>query len=88
MMPRTPKDVLDDIDIGSDDEYCMEDVGSSSQSAPPLCVTGSKRVRTSRAVNNGGRGKKRKNSTPRDVEVAHESPSDVTGDTTDERRHS
>ena len=78
MMPRTPKDVLADSDIGSDDEYCMEDVGSSSQSAPPLCGTESKRVRTSRAVNNGGRGKRRKNSIPRDVEVAHESPSDAT----------
>ena len=78
MMPRTPKDVLADSDIGSDDEYYREDVGSSSQSAPPRRGTGTKRVRTSRAVNNGGRGKRRKNSTPRDAEVAHESPSDST----------
>ena len=78
MMPRRPKDVLADSDIGSDYEYYMEDVGSSCQSAPPLCGTGSKRVRTSRGVNNGGRGKRRKNSTPTDVEVAHESLSDAT----------
>ena len=56
----------------------MEDVDSSSQSAPPRRGTGSKRVRTSRVVSNGGREKRRKNSTPRDVEVAHESPSDAT----------
>ena len=78
MMPRTPKDILADSDIGRDDEYYLEDVYSSSQLAPPRRRTGSKRVRTSRAVNNGGREKMRKNSTPRDVEVAHESPSDAT----------
>ena len=62
MMPRMPKDVLADSDIGSDDEYYMEDVGSSSQSAPPCRGTGTKQVRTSHVVNNGGRGKRRKNS--------------------------
>ena len=75
-MPRTPKDVLADSDIESNGEYDREDVASSSQLVPPCRESGTKRARTSRATNNGGRGKRRKNSTPRDVEVVNESSSD------------
>ena len=77
LWPRPPKDVLVDSDT-DEDVYDDEGEAGTSQKTIPRGRSGTKRTRSSQASCSDNRGKRKKDSLPKDNKVDKESPSDLT----------